>query len=113
GLKISKLEVDFEAAITAMRRTVREKLNEFKFHEALAAIWIAISFGDHFVNEKKVWEIKDDKERQQALSNLIAFLEAIASALLPFLPETSRKIEAAIEHDGDMIKVKKIEGLFP
>ena len=37
-----------------------KNLANIKFSEALAAIWAAISFGDRYVNEKKIWEIKDD-----------------------------------------------------
>ena len=113
GLKISKLEVDFAATIVEMKRAVLEKLNEYKFHEALAAIWSAIAFGDRYVNDKKVWEIKDDVKRAAALFNLISLLEAIATALTPFIPETARKIAAAVERDGDLLKIKKMEILFP
>lgn len=118
-LKNSKKKLDEEFAVTIdmMNRTVREKLNEFKFHEALAAIWSAISFGDRYVNDKKVWEIKDDAERGMALYNLVSLLEAVAATLAPFMPDTSRKIAGAIEHDGNgsgaTITAKKIEALFP
>jgi len=114
-----KLDSDFKKTIDTMHRIVREKLNELKFHEALAAIWLAISFGDRYVNDKKVWEIKDDAERGEALYNLVSLLEAVATTLAPFMPDTSRKIIAAIEHggsgsDGDSsLKTKKINILFP
>lgn len=113
SLKKSKLDVDFEKTIAEMDRMVRYKLGEFKFNEALAAIWSAVAFGDRYVNEKKVWEIADGAERSRALANLVSLLEAVATALLPFLPETSRKISAAIDSGDGTIKVKKIEALFP
>ncbi len=112
-LKNSEMDVDFKKTIADMDRAVREKLGAFKFNEALAAIWSAISFGDRYVNEKKVWEIKNPGERSRALFNLVSLLESVAATLASFMPETSKKITAAIERNGDEIKVKKIEALFP
>jgi methionyl-tRNA synthetase len=112
-LKNSEIDVDFKKTIADMDRAVREKLGAFKFNEALAAIWAAISFGDRSVNEKKVWEIKDTKERSRALGNLVSLLEAVAATLQHAMPETSKKIATAIERSGDEVKVKKIEALFP
>ena len=90
-----------------------EKLNEHKFHEALAAIWVAISFGDHYVNEKEVYKIKDGAEREKALFNLVSLLQSVATALVPFMPDTARKIAMTIEHDGKVLKIKKPGILFP
>lgn len=113
SLKTQSLEKDFKKTIDEMRKTVEEKLGNFKFPEALATIWAAIAFGDRAVNENKVWEIKDEKERAKILFNLVSLLSATAEVLLPFLPETSKKISAGIIEDGKTLKVKKIENLFP
>jgi methionyl-tRNA synthetase len=112
-LKNSKVEVDFQKTIDELTRAVREKMKEFKFNDALAAIWSAIAFGDRYVNDKKVWEIKDDAERQAALFNLITLLQAVAGALVPFMPETAHKIKSAVSHDKAGLKVSKIAILFP
>jgi len=115
GLKISEDEVDneFKNVIADLEHAVGEKLGTFKFNEALAAIASAIAFGDRYVNEKKIWEMKDDGVRRQALANLVALLEAIAAVLAPFLPEAAKRIKAAIERDAGGLRVKKIETLFP
>lgn len=115
------LDPEFEKTIAAMKRAVVEKLGEFKFADALAAIWAAISFGDRFVNEKKVWEIKDDAARRQALFDLVTLLENVADALVPFLPDTSQKIISCISREGgggaggasEVLRTKKPEMLFP
>ena len=112
-LKNSKLDDEFKKTIDDMHRTVREKMNEYKFHEALAAIWAAISFGDRYVNDKKVWEIKDDAERSAALFNLVSLLEAVGVSLAPFMPDVAKKITEAIVRDGEGMKVEKPEILFP
>jgi len=107
------LDGDFDITIETMKRVVYAKLKEYKFSDALAAIWSAISFGDRYVNERKVWEIKDDAQRAAALFNLVSLLEAVATELVPFLPETSRKIKAAIVHEKGTLKTKKPDILFP
>jgi methionyl-tRNA synthetase len=107
------LDAEFAKTIKEMNRAVLEKLNNFKLNDALAAIWTAIAFGDRFVNDRKIWEIKDDAERQQSLFNLISLLAAIAKSLLPFIPETSRKITAALDEKDGAFTPKKIAVLFP
>jgi methionyl-tRNA synthetase len=109
----SVLDGDFEITIETMKRVVYAKLKEYKFSDALAAIWFAISFGDRYVNERKVWEIKDGAQRAAALFNLVSLLDAVATELVPFLPETSHKIKAAIVHEDAVLKTKKPDILFP
>ncbi len=108
-----KPELDFEKEIREMERVVQEKLGEFKFSDALAAIWSAISFGDRFVNDKKIWEMKEGPARTQALANLVSLLGAAASSLAPFMPETAGKIKNALVWEGDTLTAKKTEILFP
>ena len=107
------LDGDFDITIETMKRIVYAKLQEYRFPEALAAIWAALSFGDRYVNDRKVWEIKDDAQRAAALFNLVSLLDAVAIELVPFLPETSKKIRAAIVRDGGALKTKKPDILFP
>jgi methionyl-tRNA synthetase len=103
----------FSAQVDTMKKTVEAKVRSFRFHEALAAIWEAISFGDGYVNEKKVWAIEDAAERKQALLNLVLLLDAVADILVPFIPETAYKIKAVIVREGDDIRAKKMDILFP
>ncbi|HUC01568.1 MAG TPA: methionine--tRNA ligase [Candidatus Paceibacterota bacterium] len=113
SVQFGRLDAEFEAAIRDAKRAVQEKMANFKFSDALAAIWAVISLGDRYVNEKKVWEIKDAAARSQALFNLVSFLDNVAAMLVPFLPETSKKITAAIAWKDNVLDVKKPEILFP
>jgi methionyl-tRNA synthetase len=112
-LSLMKLDPEFEKQVNEMKRVVEVKLGELKFSEALAAIWAVISFGDRYVNEKKVWEIKDGAARRQVLFNLVSLLDNVAAVLLPFLPGTSKKISGALVWEGDALKAKKTDVLFP
>jgi len=113
------LKVNVPSLITQkIERTKNEvsgKIDEFKLHEALAAIWELISYGDKYINENKPWE-KDPNEanNEQVIYNVLHILEEIATLLIPFLPDTSEKILSAIEHKSDnTITTKKIDALFP
>ena len=108
-----KISSEFNEIIREMKKVVQEKITDYKFNEALAAVWETISFGDKFVNEHKVWEIKDDKKRKQALLDLISLLEAITFEIAPFLPETARKLSAAVVREESELKIAKPEILFP
>ena len=87
-------------------------MGQLKFGDALSAIWAAITFGDRYVNEKKIWEIKDAGELAKALFNLIFLLEAITHELAPFMPEPPDLTAAITQNDGSIV-VKKPEILFP
>ena len=104
---------EFEKTIADMRRAVHKKLGEFKFTDALAAVWSAISFGDRYVNETKVWEMKDADDRKAAIHNLVLLLSAVALTLAPFLPDAAQKITECIREDGGAFTAKKGPILFP
>ena len=57
----------FEGQIAAMKLAVDTKTKNFHFHEALAAVWSAIAFGDRYVNEQKVWVITDSAETRTSI----------------------------------------------
>ena len=112
-LTFGELDTEFAKQIEIMKKAVDIKTKQFQFHEALAAMWAALSFGDRYVNEQKVWAIEDAKKRKQALFNLVSLLDNIAAAVLPFLPDASHAISAALVWEDKFLKAKKIEPLFP
>ncbi len=97
-------------------KNYEKALEEFKFNEALTAIWDLISFADSYIESERPWEVKTvlpTKEKDQkflgqrvAINNLLFILANIAQMLQPFLPETSEKIIK-------QLKTKKKKALFP
>ncbi len=77
-------------------------LNEFRFNDALSAIWEVISTCDKYINEEKLWETK----KIAVLQDLLLALLRIKELLFPFMPETSERIEKSLSE-------KKAEALFP
>ena len=68
----------------------QKALEEFKFNEALKAIWDLISFCDKYIEKEKPWEQKENSEK--VLAELSFAIDNIADLLEPFLPETSKRI---------------------
>lgn len=99
-----------EKKIQEARGVVERAMDEFKFHEAVGAIWELIAFGDGYVNEKKPWLGNSDKE---AVPSLVVLLDNIAGLLAPFLPGTAERITSCIRWSDSVLKVTRGEMLFP
>jgi methionyl-tRNA synthetase len=95
--------------ITEAEKRIDDCVENFKLHEALAAIWDLLKFGDGYVNQNRPWEKRDPK----IIFNLVYLLFALAGLLEPFLPETGEKIKSAFERSGRNWRVRKIDQLFP
>lgn len=113
NIDIQEIDKEFSEKIKNMNLSILRKISEFKFNEALMSIWDVISFGDFYINEQKIWAIKDEKLRRKAILNCLTLLYAIAEAISPFLPETSNKIKGAFSWSSKNVVVKKIDILFP
>ncbi|MCH7759745.1 class I tRNA ligase family protein, partial [Patescibacteria group bacterium] len=103
------LDKKIEKEIQKTKKIVNQKLEEFKFHEALMSIWELISYGDIYINNKEPWKKHDSK----VMFNLVVILDNVASLLKPFLPQTSEKITQSIKWKDNVLRIKKLEILFP
>lgn len=106
----------FKNAMEKTWKRYRKALEEFKFNEALIAIWNLIGHCDRFIEKEKPWE---EKENQKfIIYNLLTTLGHIAWMLQPFLPETSTKIFKQLgvkstEKKPWKFKIRKGKLLFP
>jgi len=105
--------VQFRDLFKEVSERFDQSMAEFKFNNALAAIWKLIAYCDQYIERERPWERND----QQVLKNLLVSLAQIASFLEPFLPETSRKIFVQLGTEKDKkpwrFKIKKEKALFP
>jgi len=104
-----ELDGDVEKKIKETKQTIEEKMKEFRFHEALSALWDLIAFADVYMNDKKPWEAGG---RQNEIGNLATILYCVGEELRPFLPETAEKILKNVSL-SPVVNVSKIETLFP
>jgi methionyl-tRNA synthetase len=59
------------------------------------------------------WKIKDIEEKKRVVGQLLTILESAGKIIAPFLPGTAEKISSAFIREDGVLKLKKIESLFP
>lgn len=98
----------------------RESVEDFRFDEALQAIWKLISYGDKFVNDSRIWELpqKEPEKFKSHIGELCTILANISFLLGPFLPETAEKIFKQLGVNPNSktpwrFQLKKGKPLFP
>jgi methionyl-tRNA synthetase len=103
-VEITKKDSKLDNNIEDTKGICGKLLSEFKFNEALAAIWSLISVCDRYIEAVKPWE--DTEKKTEELSSLAKAIGEIEALLRPFLPDTANKIR-------EQLKKKKAEALFP
>ncbi|MFA5878328.1 MAG: class I tRNA ligase family protein [Candidatus Staskawiczbacteria bacterium] len=90
NIEIKGLHTDseFKKEIEKTEEVFKELLLNFRFNEAVKAVWDLISFCDKYIEKNKPWETKDP----QVIYNLLVCLAHIAQLLKPILPETAERI---------------------
>ena len=86
---------------------VAQRIEEYRFNDALGVIWAVIAEANRSFNEDKPWELKG-KPLNEVLTKQIIRIGQVATDLQPFLPETSEKILK--QFSG---KIKSQPPLFP
>ena len=99
--KITIENLKLEKEIKKTQNLYKTKLDEFKFNEALIAVWDLIHCCDSWIEKEKPWE----GGKKEVINDLLFTIESIAQMLEPFLPETSEKIKK-------QLKTQKSEILF-
>ena len=86
--------------------------NDYNFSAALEKIWVLINSANKYIEETKPWNlVKENKidELKCFIRFLTDVIRAVASELLPFLPQTAASILAQIGKDT----IAKGSPLFP
>lgn len=73
-----------------------EAMNNLRFEQALAEVWLLIRGLNQYIEEEKPWKLAKGSPDQLAevLRHAVADLLQIATMLMPFLPGTAAKIAA-------------------
>ena len=88
--------------------TTRHLLEDYRLNDSLAYIWNHIKRLDKEIGVAKPWE-KKGKDLEKILIKLVLEIRQIASALEPFLPKTSQKIQKQFQGP----EIKSEAPLFP
>jgi methionyl-tRNA synthetase len=117
------LAEDFEGAVARFS----ELLDRAELSQALDLVWALVRRLNRFVEEMKPWELAKDEadpERlDEVLYNLAEGLRVTTLLLVPYLPDTSETLLAALDEDGRALgefgsreggqKVERVAPLFP
>lgn len=103
--------------VEEVQRSVDAAIRDFRFNEALHAIWDLIARCDRYIEQEKPWQ-KGNANRGAVLGDLVAALDVIATLLEPFMPSTAEKMKdqlGSARKEGDVIyyQPKKGAALFP
>ena len=86
---------DFEKTTHIAKEKVGNALAEFKFNDALIAVWSIIHLADKYIEENRPWEASESQ--QEVIADLLLAIAQIADLLKPFLPETAEKIQKQLQ----------------
>ncbi len=90
-----------------IRKEVVEKLEGYKFDEAMALIWEEIRKADALINQRQVWKLEGE-EKIASLTELVKMIRQIGTDLVPFMPKTAEKIL----EQYNVGEIRKAENLF-
>lgn len=90
-----------------IRKEIVEKLEGYKFDEAMSLIWDEIKRADGLINQRQVWKLEGE-EKIASLTELVKIIRQIGTDLVPFMPETAEKILAQYGVE----EIRKAENLF-
>ena len=129
---LAKEDIDDELIKLALEtpKKVEEAIDHLKIPEALEEIWTLIGRANKYIDETTPWILAKDEDKKDRLGtvlyNLAESLRFISVLILPFLPDTSKKISEQINTEVDTwnslsafdgtaagTKVVKGENLFP
>lgn len=106
----TSLKVNLElSGFSETNKSFETLMSEFKFNEALQAIWDKIRFCDVNLSETSPWKLTEKAEIAKILIPLSQNILNIAYLVEPFIPESSKKIQAQFS----ALQIKKGEILFP
>jgi methionyl-tRNA synthetase len=74
----------------------------FRFDEALESIMNFVRFVNKYITDKQPWSIKNKIELDNVLFNIFCSIKFICGAILPFMPDTAKKIYKQIGYSDDI-----------
>jgi Methionyl-tRNA synthetase len=99
------LNPEVKAEIDTAQNAIGLLLKNYKFNEALSAIWRVINFGDKYIEKTQPWKTKDTA----AVGDLLFTLSQIGQMLGPFIPQTSAKIKKLLAGEDTSILFPRLD----
>ncbi|KKQ69855.1 MAG: methionyl-tRNA synthetase, methionyl-tRNA synthetase [Candidatus Peregrinibacteria bacterium GW2011_GWC2_39_14] len=103
--------VECKKAIQDARSNFDKNVEKFDLKSAVECVMLLSDFGNRYVEEMKPWALAKENSEilPSVIFNMVEILRGTADMLVPFLPDTSKKVLDAISGDA----IKKPDVLFP
>lgn len=101
GKEVKKANVDIH--VLNVIKDISEFIGEFELDKALNSIFAFIDTLNQFIQDKKLWENKDEKD----IYELVTGIRLVTVLLWPFIPETSEKIAKQFGFKINLEELKK------
>lgn len=107
-----EFDKDRSAGAEIMKRVSKAKketeklLSRYEYKKSLKEIWDLIHFMDRYIEKKKPWE--ESWEQEKIIFEMLYACYQIHELLIPFLPETAKKVKTQIENCEKEILFQKI-----
>ena len=102
--KVERADIDVDTS--SIVEDVSELIDRFEFDKALSSIFAFIDTLNQFIQEKKLWEIKD-KEDKKDIYEAVSGIRTVAILLWPFIPETCEEIARRFGFKISLKELKK------
>lgn len=109
---LEKNNLELKLKISSDKELIKEyeeKMQSFKFDEALKLLWEKLKKGDEILSDKKPWKMDNREEIKQVLQPISQDILNVVNLLNPFMPDISKKIVEQFSAK----QIKKGESLFP
>jgi methionyl-tRNA synthetase len=106
-------DIKLKIAFTQTIEIYSEKMDSYRISEAIESIFVALSCANKYIDECSPWILAKDKSRRSRLGTVIYnSLESIRIAavlLMPFIPESSKKILNLINTKESSLEFGKLK----
>jgi len=109
-LEKNNIEISLKISSDATLKSVfDQKMQEYKFNEALEILWNKLRECDEIITKKQPWKLDDKQEIKNILMPIAQNILNVAELLFPFMPDTAEKVIKQFSEKN----IKKVEILFP
>ncbi|MFA6414550.1 MAG: methionine--tRNA ligase [Candidatus Paceibacterota bacterium] len=107
--RVMQLAETYLSAPVAASSAASEPISDFKFNEAMDAVWARVSAADERITRERPFVVvkENPEEGKHVIAELVQELYRIGTSLRPYMPATAEKIIQAVKEN------KKPENLFP
>lgn len=91
---------EWEELLREVRERFLASMERFAFSQALSEVWRLVHFGNRYLDQKAPWRMAKDANLQRGLDQVLYRLldcgRILGIFVLPFMPETARKLLALL-----------------